>query len=76
MMAISQASALVGDLRSLKMCDNKTNVRINPMDGKRCISSQSKIHNELFPEKVDRVNRKVATELRKLCCFFDFNFFR
>jgi hypothetical protein len=40
MMAISQASVLVGDLRSLKMWDNKTSARINPMDGKRCISNQ------------------------------------
>ena len=31
--------------------------------------------SELFPKKVDRVNRKVATEVRELCCFFDFNFF-
>ena len=42
MMAISQASVLVGDLRSLKMWDKKASARINPMDGKRCTSSQLK----------------------------------
>jgi len=41
-MAISQASVLVGDLRSLKMWDNKASARINPMDGKRFTSSQLK----------------------------------
>jgi hypothetical protein len=40
MMAISQARVLVGDLRSLKMWDNSARARINPMDGKRCTSSQ------------------------------------
>jgi hypothetical protein len=40
MMAISQASVLVGDRRSLKMWDNKTSARINPMDGKKCRTSQ------------------------------------
>jgi hypothetical protein len=42
MMAINQASVLVGDLRSLKMWDNKTSARINPRDGKKCTSSQLK----------------------------------
>ena len=42
-MAISQARVLVGDLRSLKMWDNKASARINPMDGKRCTSSQLKV---------------------------------
>ena len=42
MMAISQASVLVGDLRSLMIWVNKASARINPMDEERCISSQSK----------------------------------
>jgi hypothetical protein len=31
---------LVGDRRSLKMWDNKASARINPIDGKRCMSNQ------------------------------------
>ncbi len=42
MMAISQASVLVGDLRSLKMWDKKASARINPMIVKRCANSQEK----------------------------------
>ncbi|MGD8446350.1 MAG: hypothetical protein PVI94_22810, partial [Desulfobacterales bacterium] len=40
MVAISQASVLVGDRRSLKMWDNKASARINPIDGRRCMSNQ------------------------------------
>jgi len=34
-MVMSQARVLVGDLRSLKIFDNKTSAKINPNEGKR-----------------------------------------
>ena len=70
MMAISQASVLVGDLRSLKMRDNKASARINPIDGKRCMSNQLKF-TTLKPCKEKDCTEDSAHFLFMIYVFFD-----
>jgi hypothetical protein len=70
-MAISQASVLVGDLRSLKMWDNKASARINPMDGKRCKKSSQLKFITLKSRKEKACTEDTAYFLFMFYVFFD-----